>query len=515
MRRERAVSAVKDSCPSPVMEPSHEQIDDISSHRPLPSVGMPLLRNERRSARNRRFALVAVALFLSITAVAALVAWPASKSAHRAETSPVVPPEVGYSPPRDAGAAPSAAAPEAPAEAPPPLEIQPLEEPGSRRITQRFGQTIGFRPALRNVGFGDEDADAIIEALRDVMDFRRCRPEHTLVLESDATGSPIRFEYRASLTQVYEAIRDGSRWLGRQVEIPVARNRIEAAGTVASSLGAALEEAGLGRAMVGVFVETFDKQINFNTETRAGDAFRLLVDEERIGGEFLRYGTVWALEYRSQRRGAMRAYWFEPRGQTGDFYDEEGRAVHGGWLRTPLRYDHISSPYNPRRMHPVLRRIMPHTGIDYAAGTGTPVWAAASGTVAFIGPRGANGNLVMLQHDGGYETAYAHLSRFASGLHRGDHVEQRQLIGYVGTTGRSTGPHLHFGLKRHGHFIDPAEVLNGPGRMLPPGQMGAYRTHLARLRRALSAVPVPEIAVPEPSAAGIEESVRTDDEVMD
>src|SRR5690606_30707078 len=150
----------------------------------------------------------------------------------------------------------------------------------------------------------------------------------------------------------------------------------------------------------------------------------------------------------------------------------------------------ISSPFDPRRMHPVLRRIHPHNGVDYAAGTGTPVWAAAEGTVTFVGPRGANGNLVSLRHANGYESHYAHLSRFASGLSRGDAVTQRQVIGYVGSTGRSTGPHLHFGLKRNGRFVDPQAELNGPGRMMPAAFLGRYRGLVRQLRTELEAIPV-------------------------
>jgi murein DD-endopeptidase MepM/ murein hydrolase activator NlpD len=202
----------------------------------------------------------------------------------------------------------------------------------------------------------------------------------------------------------------------------------------------------------------------------------------------------------------LQAFHFAPRDDLDDFYDETGRAVHGGWLRTPLRYDHISSPFDPRRMHPVLRRVMPHNGVDYSAPTGTPVWAAADGTVTFVGERGPNGNLVSISHQDGYESFYAHLSRFASGLAVGQQVTQRQVIGYVGNTGRSTGPHLHFGLKRRGRFVDPARELNGPGRMLPSSFIGRFRQEVARQRARLAAIALPDPtpaarSAPEPTAS--------------
>jgi murein DD-endopeptidase MepM/ murein hydrolase activator NlpD len=399
-------------------------------------------------------------------------------------------------------------------EGPAPVGAEPVEVaavvsetslPGDgTRVVRHFGESHAFRSALVAAGASGEDADALITALADVMDFRRCRPEHELVFDRDGSGTLRRFEYRASTTQIYEARRDDEGgWVGSQVEVPIERVRIARAGTIRASLGTALERAGLGRSMVGVFVEVFENVINFNTDTRSGDTFRVIVDEERIGGELLRYGTVHAIEVEGSRLGHHQAFWYETREGSGDFYDETGRATHGGWLRTPLRYDHISSPFNPRRMHPILRRIVPHTGVDYSAGTGTPVWAAADGTVTFVGPRGANGNLVSLRHDNGYETHYAHLSRFASGLERNAAVRQRQAIGYVGSTGRSTGPHLHFGLKRNGRFVDPQAELNGPGRMMPAAHLARYRRHVREVRAELGhitigAAPGPEAEEPEP-----------------
>jgi murein DD-endopeptidase MepM/ murein hydrolase activator NlpD len=481
-----------------------EPADDAGLHRPLPSVGIPLLRDELRASRVRKIAALVIVVVLGIGAVAAAIFLPDVLDANASEprpaaAAPTVPEEEAT---EDAAVAEAAvAAIEAPI-------VEEVALPGDgTRVVRRFGDARGFRPALTNAGMSGADADAVIAALDGVMDFRRCRPEHEIVLEHSAGGRVERFEYRASVTQIYEAVHqaDGG-WVGRQVEVPIERVRLRRSGVVATSLGTALERAGHGRSLVGTFVDVFDGVVSFNTDSRAGDTFRIILDEERIDGQFLRYGTVHAIEVRGQRLGERRAYWFEPREDLADFYDETGRAVHGGWLRTPCRYDHISSPFNPRRLHPILRRIVPHNGVDYAAGTGTPVVAAAEGTVAFVGPRGANGNLVSLRHENGYETHYAHLSRFAPGLAAGQHVRQRQLIGYVGSTGRSTGPHLHFGLQRNGRFVDPQAELNGPGRMMPASFLARYRRHARELADELAQIPLAaeaEVreAPPEPEAA--------------
>lgn len=479
-----------------------ERSDEGGSHRPLPSVGIPLLRDELRATRMRRTVALGAAGVLVIAGAGSALFFSGAFSGEAEEETESAPAAAGPLDDElsaeldeiDAGIEPEVEEP------PPSPTPQPLADGDGTRTVRPFGNAIGFRPALTNAGLSGEEADAVIAALDDVMDFRRCRPDHQLVIDRGADGRLRRFEYRASITQVYEATRDDEGTLiGRQVEVPVERIRIRRGGTIASSLGGALERAGLGRTLVGVFVEVFERHVSFATDTRAGDTFRIIVDEERIGDQMLGYGTIHAVEVRGQRLGEHRAYWFEPREDLADFYDPSGRAVHGGWLRTPLRYDHISSPFNPRRRHPILRRIVPHNGVDYAAATGTPVWAAADGVVTFVGARGASGNLVSLRHENGYETHYAHLHRFAAGLERGDRVRQRQVIGYVGSTGRSTGPHLHFGLKRNGRFIDPQAELNGPGRMMPAAYLTRFRRHVRALDAELERIPVaPAPAEPEP-----------------
>lgn len=481
--------------------------DPGASHRPLPSVRIPLLRDELRARRVRKTVAISVGLTLVTAGAASAIFVPdllgmssatPEDSATAAEAEPgdedlaLEHSDAGtFAPP------PSEEAHGGPA----PASEQPLPDGDGTRSVRRFGTARGFRPALVAAGLSGQEADAVIAALDDVMDFRRCRPEDELVIERGSDGRLRRFEYRASITQIYEAVRDDEGTLiGRQVEVPVERVRIRRGGTIQSSLGWALERAGLGRSLVGVFVDVFEREVSFATDTRAGDTFRIIVDEERIGGQLLRYGTVHAIEVRGERIGTRRAYWFEPRRELADFYDATGRAVHGGWLRTPLRYDHISSPFNPRRRHPILRRIVPHNGVDYAAPTGTPVWAAADGVVTFVGPRGPNGNLVSLRHDNGYETHYAHLSRFAPGLERNKRVAQREIIGYVGSTGRSTGPHLHFGLKRAGRFVDPQAELNGPGRMMPSSFLPRFRRIVRALDAELDRIPIePASGDPEPA----------------
>jgi murein DD-endopeptidase MepM/ murein hydrolase activator NlpD len=368
------------------------------------------------------------------------------------------------------------------------LQATPLPFSAQRRSTT-FGKASSFKDALeKSAGLSKEEATELIDALAGTLDFRRSQPTDAITVERDLEGKLTRFEYRAGLLQRYEAVRSPSgKLVSKQVDVPIRTVRVERGGIVAGSLGDALEGLSLGRTLAGVFSEVFEGKVNFSSDTRSGDTFRIIVDEEYVEGTFLRYGNVQALEYRGSKTGVHQAFWHDPSDGDGDFYDASGRALHGGWLRTPLRYDHVSSGYG-MRFHPVLKRKKLHNGIDYAAGTGTPVRAAATGTITFAGAKGANGNLLVISHVSGYESFYAHLSRFAPGIKKGTKVTQRQLIAYVGSTGRSTGPHLHFSLKRHGRFIDPSKQLNGPGLPMAQSELPEYRRKARQLAAALSRI---------------------------
>ena len=501
-------------------------------HRPLPSVDMALLPHERRAARSRTVTIVAIAIGVLVVGTTVSLARPWLRAFFTGEPMPPVDELFATQAADHTAAGSSAIATPAPSAGAPALEpitapetaVEPVSttpvavayqpssvpaepvaavEPGSAawgetsKTTKPFGRARGFRDALVNAGTDAADADAIVLGLDKVVDFRRAKPEDQLIFERDGAGQLRRFEYRASTTERYQALRksDG-KFAGNKVDVPVEHRRIAVGGYVSDSLGRALEGLGLKSNVAGVFIEAFEGKIDFKKHARQGDSFRIIMEEDWVEGAALGVQRVKALQYSGAKSGDALAFWFESGEGEGDFFDEHGRGLHGGWLRTPLRYDHISSGFDLRRRHPILKRIMPHNGIDYAAAPGTPVWAAADGVVTFAGKRGPNGNLISIQHPGGHETFYAHLLRTARGITRGAHVKQRQPIGAVGSTGRSTGPHLHFALKRGGKFIDPAKQLNGPGKLLPESQLQRFKRHAAQLKRDLTAIPL--AAAPAP-----------------
>jgi murein DD-endopeptidase MepM/ murein hydrolase activator NlpD len=479
--------------------------------RPLASVGIPLLREERSAVRNRRLARVAIA-----GAALALVGGGIALSLRSERAEPATPESTVLVGTSDVALAPAASAPSAepaapavppasPAQAKPLLVPEPVG-PAPRvvgRYERTFGKALSFGDALRKSGGLDgTEADEVVAALTGVMDFRHSHPADTFVIERGPDARLARLEYRAAPTIRYEATRDPDTGAlrGRQVQLQIETRHVERGGVVQGALGDALEGLELGRALSGVFADVFAGKVNFSTETRNGDTFRVLLDEEHVDGAFLRYGTIYALEYQGEKTGTVRAFWHESKATQGDFFDEQGRALHGGWLRTPLRYDHVSSGYGVR-FHPVLKRKLAHDGIDYAAQVGTPVRAAAAGTVRTVGMHGANGNLIAIVHPHGYESFYAHLSRFMPGLKPGMRVKQRQQIAYVGSTGRSTGPHLHFALKRNGRFVDPNSQLNGPGLPLAARELPEYKLRVRELLAKLAKIPLEQPAPVTPPPA--------------
>jgi len=233
---------------------------------------------------------------------------------------------------------------------------------------------------------------------------------------------------------------------------------------------------------------------------KRGSTVRVLATEETAAGKFVRYKRLLAIEYRppSPTASPVRFYGFAGQ-QARGYFDENGKQpASSEWLAPLAGPMRRTSKFNPKRMHPVLHTVMPHNGTDYGAPTGTPVYAVREGTVGWVGPHGATGNWVSITHPSGIETGYAHLSRFAEGLKRGDHVRTHQLIGYVGSTGRSTGPHLHLSARKNGAFFDVETLLKPGERAMPEGDRAAFLSAKAEIDRRLDAIALPETPPPPP-----------------
>ena len=272
-----------------------------------------------------------------------------------------------------------------------------------------------------------------------------------------------------------------SRLEARNMEVRIAEVEAE----ITSSLFNAGKNAGLTDNMILRLAGIFGWDIDFALDIRRGDRFALVYEEIYRDDQFLRQGAILGARF-INRGDSFEAVRFDP-GSGPDYYDPEGRPMRKQFLRAPINFTRVSSNFNPRRLHPVTRRVRPHNGTDYAAPTGTPVWAAGDGTVIEAGYTRANGNYIFLKHGNHIVTRYLHLSKKLVG--RGDRVRQGQSIGRVGATGLATGPHLHYEFLVNGRHRDPRRVDLPEAEPLPEALLPEYKEHagpwLAKLEELL------------------------------
>jgi murein DD-endopeptidase MepM/ murein hydrolase activator NlpD len=372
---------------------------------------------------------------------------------------------------------------------------------------------VGRRPLLAALGASGlprVEAQRVVHALRDVRDVDHFAPKDGYTIARDKpTGRVVAFELSSSPTDVWQAREtpqpDGAvRLDARKLELESTQVRVRKALIVGGDLRASFADAGFASDVLALVDDALDGHAELS-DIRQGARLRIIATEERVDGVFVRYSSLDAVEYFPATPNAppVRVYFFDAgdgRGKDDGWYDAKGRQpYHGGW-RTPIPLARIASRFNPHRMHPVLHVVMPHNGVDFAAPIGAPVYATAAGEVTSVGNDGPCGNKVEIAHAGGITSVYCHLSRFASGLRPGQHVEARQLIAYVGQTGRVTGPHLHFGIKRGGLFIDPMTLRLDGVRVVPKAQRGAFETRRAELDAELDAIPVPAAGAGAPAS---------------
>ena len=230
-------------------------------------------------------------------------------------------------------------------------------------------------------------------------------------------------------------------------------------------------------------------EINFATDLRPGASFRVVYEElVRLDTGDTTPGRVLAVEVTNRGHTHEGFYFAGPNGAHRGYYDREGQALTRGFLRYPVAYSRVSSHFSRTRFHPVLKRRRPHYGVDFAARHGTPVEAVADGRVEKAGRFGGYGRFVKIRHDAIYGSGYAHLSRVARGIKPGVPVLKGQVIGYVGSTGLATGPHLHFEMYRHGRHIDPLNAQLPRGRSLAGTSLATFQQGLDRIAQAYSQV---------------------------
>jgi len=286
-----------------------------------------------------------------------------------------------------------------------------------------------------------------------------------------------------------------------QSQLAATQTRV-AEGVIRHSLFGATDAAGVPDAVTLQMAEILGSKIDFLRDLRQGDQFRVVYETYTYEGRPAGSGRVLALEFDNGKKH-YNAVWFRDgeHGANGAYYDFDGNSLGGMFLRAPLKFTRISSGFG-RRKHPVHGYSAMHKGVDYAAPTGTPIHTTADGTITYRGWQRGYGNIIIVQHASGYSTRYAHQSRFAPGLKKGARVAQGQLIGYVGSTGVSTGPHLHYEVRKNNEPLNPVSLDIPVAQVLEGNKKAAFQASLAQLRGQLDLLAPRLASAPESLAQG-------------
>lgn len=349
--------------------------------------------------------------------------------------------------------------------------------------TVKKGDTVS---SLLGEWLTPQEIDLLARQTREVFSLRRIRNGQPYLIRA-LDGRFQAFEYEIDDEERLVVRSEGEGFAAAREPIEYEVETVVVCGTIRTSLFEAADEIGEIPVLALKLADIFGWDVDFAYDVRGGDTFKAIVEKRYRNGAFAGYGSIRAAEFVNQAK-TYQGFLFENRDGQPEYYDAKGRSLRRAFLKTPLDYARISSGFSYNRFHPIKHEWCPHLAIDYAAPVGTPVRSVGDGTVLEAGRKHASGKYVKIRHNSMYETYYLHLSRFAKGIRSGKKVRQGQVIGYVGSTGMSTGPHLDFRMKKNGSYVNPRKVIAPASPPVPRERIEAYRATieplLARLETA-------------------------------
>jgi murein DD-endopeptidase MepM/ murein hydrolase activator NlpD len=317
-------------------------------------------------------------------------------------------------------------------------------------LALRRGDTL--QGALLRHGLTATAASDLIEQLKSFYDPKKMRPGDTFRLLLDQGNGIQGLEHSADGAMV-RVLSTENGWIAKRQEIPFVHRSKVVRGNIRGSLFEDGVDAGLSPPQIHELVNLFEYDIDFFSDLRRGDDFSVIFEEKQYANGQREKGRLLAAEI--QAGGSpYQIFYYKGKKQKGSYYDNRGEALIKAFLRAPLNYRRISSPFRINRRHPIFRTVRPHQAIDYAAPTGTPVVAIGDGQVTFSGTRGGYGRMVEVRHNDGYVSRYAHFSKIPKEIRVGKSISRGEVVGYVGQTGHATGPHLHFEMLKKGRKIN-------------------------------------------------------------
>ncbi|MEM7249322.1 MAG: M23 family metallopeptidase [Acidobacteriota bacterium] len=379
---------------------------------------------------------------------------------------------------------------------------EPDIQPAPRLVRGEIASGSTLAASLGAQGISRGLVHEIVDAFKPEYDFRRAPAGTSWELHLDGKAALQAFRFTPGKGEWRSIERDDTGALRTShIEADLRVEEAEIAVAVRRSLHEAVKDAGESGVLASLIADVFAWDLDLSRDSRPGDVCRIVIEKHYHGEQFVRYGRILAAAYEG-RKSTHRAFWYRPTGsKEGRYYLEDGRSAARSFLATPVEYTRISSRFNKRRRHPILGFTKAHNGTDYAAPRGTPVRSMADGIVRYAGWRGASGRLVVVEHENGLKSYYAHLHRIQPGIKAGKRISQKQQLGTVGSTGRATGPHLHLGIKRNGKWVDPQKLkMKRRGEGLPAREKKAFEQLVARRLERLESLPTP--AGRRPSGGG-------------
>jgi murein DD-endopeptidase MepM/ murein hydrolase activator NlpD len=364
--------------------------------------------------------------------------------------------------------------------APAPAETQPAAPALAwDEVTIRSGDTLAR--LLAQHGATAAEIHAIATAGDAGRALSAIRPGASLRFATDTQGRLQAVNYEPDVYRVVSVTRrDDNTFEPAIVDRPTLTVQRYADGIVTDSLFASGSRAGLSDRVILEMADVFGYEIDFALEVQEGDSFRVLHEEILVDGVKVRDGAVLSAEYMNRGKAYRAVRYVDSEGHA-SWYAPDGTSMRKAFLRTPVDFARISSRFNLKRRHPVLHSIRAHKGVDYAAARGTPVRATGEGRIEYAGNKGGYGRVVIIQHGNRYSTLYAHLNGYARNIRSGARVTQGQIIGYVGSSGMSTGPHLHYEFRVGGAHVDPLSARVPRAKSISAAEMPAFLAEANRL----------------------------------
>jgi murein DD-endopeptidase MepM/ murein hydrolase activator NlpD len=352
------------------------------------------------------------------------------------------------------------------------------------RVKIRPGDTIG--KVLARYGFSAADIQVLYDQVKPVFDLRRLRTGQHLRLYAEPSGAVVSLEYDV----------DDFNYLAVEKRDDIFRASLQARpvetavgmiwGSIDESPILAFNQLGEEDSLALEFADLFGWDVDFHIDLRQGDTFKVIFEKRYLQGKFIGYGKILAAEFSNQGRLFQAFAYVSPDTQRLGHYDAEGKSLEKEFRKSPIKWARITSRFSSSRRHPIYKVYRAHYGVDYAARVDTPVQATADGVVTFAGWNGASGRMVRIRHKNAYETMYLHLRSFGPGIRSLARVKSGDIVGYVGSSGDSTGPHLDYRITRNGAYLNPLSAKFDPVEPIQAERLEDFKREIEKYRLLLS-----------------------------